>query len=135
MKRTFVIALAAVALAGCGSGGDSSSSSNATASSGPTLYTFSKDTAGKSNCAGACAKNWPPAASAPSLDKAKLTSVKRKDGTPQVALNGHPLYTYVGDKKPGDANGDGLNVFGGLWTAATPVQKSSKPAPSRGYGY
>ena len=33
----------------------------------------------------------------------------------QATYNGHPLYTYVGDNGPGQANGDHLNLNGGLW--------------------
>ena len=133
MKTFAAIGLAALALAGCGSGDDSSSAASSSASTSPTLYTFSKDTAGKSNCSGACAKNWPPATSAPGLDSGKITKIKRSDGSSQVALDGHPLYRYVGDKKPGDANGNGLNVFGGLWKTAG-GSATSQP-PSRSYGY
>ena len=39
----------------------------------------------------------------------------RSDGTQQATYNGHPLYTFVGDKQPGDTNGEGLNAFGGGW--------------------
>jgi predicted lipoprotein with Yx(FWY)xxD motif len=131
MKRiALTLTVAALAIAGCGSGGDNSTSSNASSAKTVTLYTFSKDTAGKSNCSGACATNWPPATSAPGM---KVTKIKRSDGSSQVALDGHPLYRYIGDKKPGDANGDGLTVYGGLWKAAN----ASAPAktPSRSYGY
>ena len=142
MKRIILIGLATVALAGCGSGGGSgsssngsgSSSSNAAAGSTPTLYTFSKDTTNKSNCSGACAKNWPPATSAPAIS-GKVTTIKRSDGTTQVALHGHPLYRFSGDTNPGDANGDGQTAFGGLWKTATPVAKSSQSKPSSSYGY
>jgi predicted lipoprotein with Yx(FWY)xxD motif len=136
MKTIAAIGIAAAfAIAGCGGssygGGSSNTSSNA-ASSGttaPTLYTFSKDTTGKSNCSGACAQNWPPAKSAPGVD-GKITRIKRSDGTTQVALDGHPLYRYAGDTKPGDANGNGLNVFGGTWKTAG-SSASSAPMPSR----
>jgi predicted lipoprotein with Yx(FWY)xxD motif len=133
--------MAALALAGCGSGGGGgggggSSAASSTASMSPTLYTFSRDTAGKSNCNGACAKNWPPASSAPGLDSGKITTIKRSDGSSQVALDGHPLYRYVGDKKPGDANGNGLNVFGGVWkTADGSGGSGGSKAPARSYGY
>jgi predicted lipoprotein with Yx(FWY)xxD motif len=142
MKMIAAIGLAALALAGCGGssygGGGSSSSTNSSASpsSSATLYTFSRDTAGKSNCSGACAKNWPPATSAPGLDKAKVTTIKRSDGSSQVALGGHPLYRFIGDKKPGDANGDGLNAFGGLWkTAGSSSGSSSGAQPPSRSGY
>ena len=38
--------------------------------------------------------------------------VVRKDGAKQIAVDGKPLYTYVGDSKAGEFNGDGL---GGIW--------------------
>ena len=39
----------------------------------------------------------------------------RSDGKPQVTYNGHPLYLFSADQKPGDTNGQGVNAFGGLW--------------------
>lgn len=80
---------------------------------GRVLYTFDKDEAGKSNCNGQCAVNWPPfAAAADGKPAAGYAVVTRDDGTKQWALNGKPLYYFVGDAKPGDANGDGKN---GVW--------------------
>jgi predicted lipoprotein with Yx(FWY)xxD motif len=45
----------------------------------------------------------------------KLSVLTRSDGSLQAAYDGHPLYTYVGDSAPGQANGNGLNLNGGLW--------------------
>jgi predicted lipoprotein with Yx(FWY)xxD motif len=83
-----------------------------------TLYTFAKDTAGKSNCDAVCASKWPPAI-ADSYDKASgnWSLVKRDDGKQQWAYKGQPLYRWVMDKKPGDAGGEGM---GGVWHAAKP---------------
>jgi predicted lipoprotein with Yx(FWY)xxD motif len=86
---------------------------------GMTLYHFDKDKAGKIACVGACTTTWPPltisaGASVPTTP-AGLSSVSRPDGSKQIAYQGKPLYTYSGDTKPGDANGDG---FAGLWHAA-----------------
>jgi predicted lipoprotein with Yx(FWY)xxD motif len=80
---------------------------------GATLYTFDKDSKGKSACDAACAANWPPAA-ADSYDKASgdWSVIKRSDGTNQWAYKGHPLYRFAKDKKPGDAMGDGIK---GMW--------------------
>ena len=39
---------------------------------------------------------------------------KQPNGVQQVAYNGHLLYTFVADTKPGDAAGQGL---GGVWFA------------------
>jgi hypothetical protein len=33
----------------------------------------------------------------------------------QLTYNAHLLYTYVGDTAPGQANGNDLNLNGGLW--------------------
>ena len=83
---------------------------------GMTLYTYDKDKAGESACAGKCAEVWPPA-KATASDKANgdFTIIKRPDGTMQWAHDGKPLYTYQDDKKAGEANGDGK---GGAWHAA-----------------
>jgi predicted lipoprotein with Yx(FWY)xxD motif len=74
---------------------------------GMTLYTFDKDSGGKSMCNGDCAKAWPPAMAMES-DKpvGDLTIIKRDDGTMQWADGGKPLYTFVKDTKPGDVTGD-----------------------------
>jgi len=34
-----------------------------------------------------------------------------------VTYFGHPLYTFVGDKVTGDANGHEVEAFGGTWYA------------------
>src|SRR5207302_1129964 len=39
-----------------------------------------------------------------------------------------PLYTFVGDKAPGDINGQGIKAFGGVWLAAQ-VTPSTLIAP------
>jgi hypothetical protein len=48
-------------------------------------------------------------------------TTKRSDGAPQVTYNGHPVYRFEGDQKPGDTAGQGLNEFGGLWYAVSPA--------------
>lgn len=85
---------------------------------GMTLYTFDKDTAGKSNCTGDCAEYWPPVkASAGDKPTGELTVIKRDDGILQWADQGKPLYTYVKDKAPGDITGDNVN---GMWHLVKP---------------
>ncbi len=85
---------------------------------GMTLYVFDKDAAGKSNCNGPCATNWPPLMAA-AADKAAgdWTIVTRDDGGKQWAYKSKPVYTWVKDSKPGDTTGDGVN---GIWHIATP---------------
>lgn len=84
---------------------------------GMTLYTFDKDTKGKSNCYGECAEYWPPAtASASDKPTGDLTIIKRDDGTLQWADDGKPLYTFKNDTKPGDVKGDKKN---NVWHVVT----------------
>jgi hypothetical protein len=60
-----------------------------------------------------------------------LAAVKRPGGIMQVTYNGMPLYTFVGDHKPGDANGQGIKDLGSIWTAdTTSAAASSAPAPA-----
>lgn len=88
---------------------------------GRTLYLFEKDKTSKSTCSGACAVAWPPSTTSgkPKAGhgaKAKLLKTsKRSDGGTQVTYNGHPLYRYIGDTKPGQTNGQGINGFGAKW--------------------
>jgi predicted lipoprotein with Yx(FWY)xxD motif len=85
---------------------------------GRTLYWFAPDTAARSACYGTCAAYWPPvtgpAAAGPGVT-GTLSVLTRPDGSVQAAYDGHPLYTYVGDRAPGQAIGNGLNLNGGLW--------------------
>jgi predicted lipoprotein with Yx(FWY)xxD motif len=77
--------------------------------SGMTLYTFDRDTAGsgKSMCNGPCAALWPPAmAAADAKPEGDLTVVTRDDGAKQWAYKGKPVYLYSIDKKAGDMSGD-----------------------------
>ena len=84
------------------------------AKNGMTLYTFDKDSAGKSNCYDNCAASWPPylVAAGTDLSGDGFSSVERSDGTQQWAKDGAPLYFWAGDAEPGDTNGDGV---GGVW--------------------
>ncbi|KDN99795.2 MULTISPECIES: hypothetical protein [Pseudomonas] len=83
-----------------------------------TLYTFDKDTGGKSMCSGECAKNWPPLmVKAGEKAEGKWTQIKRDDGSMQWAYDGKPLYTFVKDKKAGDTMGDGMKD---VWHVAKP---------------
>ena len=45
----------------------------------------------------------------------KIGTIKRTDGSTQATYDGHPLYTYVGDKGPGQDGGNNINLNGGLW--------------------
>ena len=92
-------------------------------STGMTLYDFHTDKGTTSSCYGACAINWPPmltegeATVGNGASSSKLGTTERKDGTTQVTYAGHPLYTFVGDQGPGEANGNDISAFGGQWYA------------------
>lgn len=110
-------------------------------SRGRTLYLFGKDAGGRSSCVGACAAAWPPVRvqgmplAGTGLSRAKLTTTARSDGARQVLYNGHPLYRYTGDAKPGDTNGQRLTAFGAAWYAVSGAgQVISRPASKSGGG-
>lgn len=85
---------------------------------GMTLYTFDRDSAGKSACSGQCAQNWPPLmAPANAATSGDWSVVTRDDGSKQWAYKGKPLYTWARDAKPGDVTGDGVN---NVWHVAAP---------------
>ena len=102
---------------------------------GFTLYTFAPDTSTTSNCNGTCAQNWPPVKGPATASgvKGAFATIKRSDGSTQLTFRGHPLYTFVGDKSPGQASGNGINAFGGLWHEA-PASGGAAPAGSSSSG-
>lgn len=84
---------------------------------GMTLYTYDKDTRGKSACIDTCARNWPPfLATAEDKPGGDFTIITRADGSRQWAYEGKPLYLWIKDAKPGDRTGDGV---GKVWHTAT----------------
>jgi predicted lipoprotein with Yx(FWY)xxD motif len=88
---------------------------------GITLYDFVQDKGGKSSCYGACAALWPPLitkgkpVAGHGVRASLLGTTKRKDGKLEVTYNGHPLYYFVSDRKPGQTTGQGINQFGAPW--------------------
>jgi predicted lipoprotein with Yx(FWY)xxD motif len=104
---------------------------------GLTLYYFyllGSDTPNKNACTGGCTTTWHPLllndtsafmAVNPEL-RGQLTAVSGPDGL-QVQHNGHFLYTYSGDKMPGQMNGNGHSVDTGAITE-TAVYSSIPPA-------
>ncbi|MFG2336603.1 SCO0930 family lipoprotein [Streptomyces yangpuensis] len=94
---------------------------------GMTVYRFKKDSAWPmvSNCVGDCLTKWPVV---PPVDKANAKGITEKnyrvmdrpDGKQQQTVDCWPIYTFSGDKKPGDTNGQGV---GGTWYAVSPDGK------------
>jgi predicted lipoprotein with Yx(FWY)xxD motif len=94
---------------------------------GRTVYDFANDKGGTSTCTGTCAANWlfvpAPAAvprSVPGVT-GELGRTTRADGALQLTVAGHPVYTFVGDSAPGQTNGQGVVLNGGLWTVVSPA--------------
>jgi predicted lipoprotein with Yx(FWY)xxD motif len=73
---------------------------------GMTLYVFDGDSQDRSACVGDCLKIWTPL-QAGELAKpvGDWSTIRRHDGSPQWAYKGRPVYTFTGDRKPGDADG------------------------------
>jgi predicted lipoprotein with Yx(FWY)xxD motif len=97
---------------------------------GYTLYYFSKDQPTKIACDNAvCHAFWHPltAKSVPAHMAGLPGKFSVFDG--QVEYNGHPLYTYVGDLKPGTANGQGIQH---AWYVATPNLQAGSASTSWG---
>jgi predicted lipoprotein with Yx(FWY)xxD motif len=93
---------------------------------GRTLYLFLSDKGTNSTCYGACASAWPPLTTTGKpqagngASSALLGTTARTDHTRQVTYNGHPLYYFARDTKPGDTTGQGLNSFGAKWYVLNP---------------
>jgi predicted lipoprotein with Yx(FWY)xxD motif len=127
--------------------GSTSAGEALTGPSGDTLYVFTKDTSTTSACTGGCATIWPPLLLPPGERPAEasgltgtLGTITRADGSTQITYDGHPLYYYSTDTKPGEANGQGVN---GTWFIAPPsgqlagagASGSPAPSPSSSSGY
>jgi predicted lipoprotein with Yx(FWY)xxD motif len=93
---------------------------------GRTLYLFRADHGTTSACYDGCAAFWPPLLTSgrpvarAGVKASLLGTTKRKDGKLQVTYKGHPLYTYVQDRKPGQTNGEGVIASGAKWYALAP---------------
>jgi predicted lipoprotein with Yx(FWY)xxD motif len=104
---------------------------------GMTLYIFTNDTDGVSNCSGDCATNWPPLVVTDDDELAagdgvtgELDTIERDDGSLQVTYDGAPLYYFAGDSAAGDSNGEGV---GGVWFIASP--DGAAAAATNAYDY
>src|SRR5713101_1087086 len=129
--------VASVLVAACGSSSPSKSASPSPAAAtiavatnsklgqimvdgkGITVYLFVKDTGQSSTCYTSCAQVGPPQAGTGATASLRGTTT-RTDGKVEVTYAGHPLYYFVSDKQPGDATGQGVDNFGGLWWVLAP---------------
>jgi predicted lipoprotein with Yx(FWY)xxD motif len=134
---------AAVALPAAGYGGSASKSATVQTRKikklgvvlvnkrGLTLYMFKPDKQKKVTCKGSCAVAWPPLklkkgqkpTAGGAAKQSLLGSDKNPSGGRVVTYNRWPLYTYIADSKPGQANGQATNLNGGRWYVLAPSGK------------
>ena len=102
---------------------------------GRSLYLFEGDGRDVSRLSSAGRSVWPrfvatgPVAAGTGVQMAKLGRTTNPGGVRQVTYNGHPLYYYVGDSKPGGTRGQALKEFGALWYVVSPTGKAVTSAP------
>ena len=91
---------------------------------GLSLYFFSKDISGESECDSNCLDNWPvfhledlTTGIPDGLDAGDFGTHLREDGTMQTTFKGWPLYYFAFDAVSGDVNGNGANK---IWYVAKP---------------
>jgi predicted lipoprotein with Yx(FWY)xxD motif len=109
-------------------------------SKGHTLYDFHMDKgAPTSTCYGICTDVWPPLytegrpKAEGAVKKSLLGTTEREDGLVQVTYAGHPLYTYVDDKAPGENHGEDPRIPEAEWYgwALKPNGKEAAPGDPR----
>ena len=147
MKKFFLVSMTFLALLGC-SGDDSSPTDDGpidddspplaenavrlgndatlgsilTDSDGFSLYFFSLDSKGDSNCTNGCLTNWPvfyvdDLTLDSGLDATDFGTITRSDGEMQTTYKGWPLFLFANDAAAGNTNGDGV---GDVWYIAKP---------------
>ncbi|WP_046756107.1 hypothetical protein [Kordia jejudonensis] len=89
---------------------------------GMTLYFFSKDTKGTSQCAGGCLDTWPifyaqNITTNSDLSDSDFATITRADGALQTTYKGWPLHYFANDNAAGDTNGEDI---GNVWYVAKP---------------
>ncbi|WP_155054315.1 SCO0930 family lipoprotein [Streptomyces blattellae] len=101
---------------------------------GHTVYRFMKDSPWpmKTECTGDCVEKWPVVDPVAAEDTEGIdlkgsgprgqgyVVFDRPDGLKQQTIDCVPIYTFSGDEKPGDTNGQGV---GGTWYAVAPDGK------------
>lgn len=104
-----------------------------TRTNGHTLYSLSVETGGRFVCTGGCLGTWKPLVVTKGVKPkgpVRLGTVRRPDGRTQVTFKGRPLYSFDGDSKAGEANGEGFRDVG-TWHAAA-IAKTPAPTPPAG---
>lgn len=110
-----------------------------TNSTGFALYIYTRDTpySGNSTCYVGCANTWRPFYAAnitvpQGLNKSSFGTITRngvitENGNKQTTYEGRPLYLFIGDKAPGEINGQGSQGAWYLIGPSGPVMLASEP--------
>lgn len=102
-----------------------------TTTKGRALYSLSAETNGKFICTGSCLSIWRPLLVPENVKPkgpVKLGKIERPDGKTQVTYKGRPLYSFTGDSKAGEVNGEGIKDVG-TWHAAVTGKIAPQPQP------
>jgi predicted lipoprotein with Yx(FWY)xxD motif len=90
---------------------------------GHTVYMYTGDRNGKSNCYGSCTSGWKPvltgtksiARAGSGVNQRLLGTARRRNGQLQVTYNHHPLYTNTQDNRAGLDYGQFCQGDNGYW--------------------
>lgn len=94
-------------------------------SEGNSVYAFSKDSPGKSNCYASCASAWKPIpAPAYAKDRGEFTILDRQPGIRQWAFRQQPLYTRVADESFHSMRGNDEPGWTNVYTQRAPEPPS-----------
>ena len=112
-------------------------------SKGRTLYMFVPDKRTRVTCVATCAAVWPPiklpagakVVAAGSAKASLLGSDRDPSGGRVVTYDRWPLYTYVGDRAPGQAKGQALKLNGGYWYVLSPSGEVIRTKRATGSSY
>jgi predicted lipoprotein with Yx(FWY)xxD motif len=93
---------------------------------GKTVYIYKPDGTSTTSTVPAALKTaWPPVTakeSSPTLGTGLSTAKTTLNAQDQVSYDRHLLYTFKGDTKPGETNGQGLNkVWYAISATGTPI--------------
>ena len=103
-----------------------------TDSAGRTVYMFTADKNGTSDCKGSCTKPWQPVLTTGTpkagngRESGALSTIKRGNAE-QVTYDGRPLYYFIRDKAANSTAGEGITHFGGSWYVVSPSGKGILP--------
>ena len=90
------------------------------------VYIFQRDSRGRSNCYGECARLWPPVytkgkpVAGAGVRKDLLGTTRRRDGRLQVTYRGRPLYYYAHEGR-NEVRCHNVHLNDALWWVVGPT--------------